>query len=256
MAAESVPPFVTLQKKKENVKNNLSSVKHKIGIYSAKGGVGKTTISVNLAYALKEKGFKVGLLDADIDCPNVTMFLGMNDRITEMPLKPIDKLGVKVLSTAMLTDDASQPIIWRGPLIAKMVDDFLGNAEWGALDYLIIDLPPGTSDAPLSIMQMLDLDGFILVTTPQKISAINTMRSGNMALKLGNGILGVIENMSAGNSENAKKLAEQLHTKFLGSIPYEASFAEFSDSGKVPVLESNSIKAAFDAIISNIIGNS
>jgi Mrp family chromosome partitioning ATPase/intein/homing endonuclease len=139
------PSFLRVIQQKQRVKEKLSKIKHKIGVYSAKGGVGKTTIAVNLAYALKQKGFKVGLLDADIDCPNVTMFLGMEDVKMEpvLPLKPIDKDGVKVASTAMLVDEMKRPIIWRGPIIVKMLGDFFENTDWGELDYLIIDLSPG-----------------------------------------------------------------------------------------------------------------
>ena len=171
--------FGVIREKKE-IEDKMLKVKHRIGIYSAKGGVGKTTTAINIAYALSSMGFKVGLLDADIDCPNVTLFLGINERIKEYPLKPIEYKGVKVLSSAMLVEDPSKPIIWRGPMIAKMVSDFLKETEWGELDYLIIDLPPGTSDAPLSIMQLLSLTGFIIVTTPQHIAAVNAIRSGTI----------------------------------------------------------------------------
>ncbi|MEM0107161.1 MAG: P-loop NTPase [Candidatus Micrarchaeaceae archaeon] len=248
MENDTDPFFIALQKEKMQISHTLSNIKHKIGIYSAKGGVGKTTIAVNLAYALSKKNFKVGILDADIDCPNVTFFFGISDRIAEMPFKPIEKYGVKVLSTAMLVDDASKPIIWRGPLIAKMINDFLMHSEWGELDYLIIDLPPGTSDAPLTIMQVLDMDGFVLVTTPQKIAAVNAQRSGLMAKRLGKAVLGIVENMSNGNEENSKALARELGAAFLGSIPYAKEFSEYSDNGKVPALEDQRIFEIFSKI--------
>ncbi len=138
------PSFLNTLRQKERVKQKLAGIKHKIGIYSAKGGVGKTTIAVNVAYALKDKGFKVGLLDADIDCPNVTMFLGIEEKMNrEYPLIPVTKDGIKVASTAMVTDELKKPIIWRGALITKMLGDFFENTDWGDLDYLVIDLPPG-----------------------------------------------------------------------------------------------------------------
>lgn len=142
------PSFLNVLKAKERVKQNLSKVKHKIGVYSAKGGVGKTTVAINLAYALSQRNFKVGLLDADIDCPNVTMFLGIEERIDpHAPLKLPLKEGVKIASTAMLVDELRKPIIWRGPLITKMLSDFFEHADWGELDYLIIDMPPGCMPA-------------------------------------------------------------------------------------------------------------
>ncbi len=238
---------------KEAVKENMSKIKNKIGVYSAKGGVGKTTVAINLAYTLKEKGFKVGLLDADIDCPNVPLFLNMNKIYLE-EIKPIEFNGVYILSTSFFTDDEKRPIIWRGPLIAKMVDEFLEHAQWPELDYLIVDLPPGTSDAPLSLMQLLDLNGFLLVTTPQRIAAINTIRSGLMAKRLNMHIYGVIENMSSNEPKGALEVAKSLDCKFLGSIRENKKISELEDSGKIPVIEDNEIKKEFENIANKLLG--
>ncbi|MGC8710622.1 MAG: P-loop NTPase [Candidatus Micrarchaeia archaeon] len=247
------PSFFTVVDQRQEVKAKLSSIKHKIGIYSAKGGVGKTTIAVNVAYALSGMGYKVGLLDADIDCPNVTFFLGMeNAKINSYPMIPLERNGVKVLSTAMLTDSRG-PIIWRGPLIAKMTGDFLRNTEWGELDYLIIDLPPGTSDAPLSIMQLLDLTGFVIVTTPQHIASLNAIRSGIMVKKFNISLLGVIENMSDGSGDGAKEVSEALNCRVLGIIKNSAKFSMLSDMGKIPVVEDAEVKEEFAGIVKNII---
>lgn len=244
------PSFQGVIRQRALVKERLSGIRHKIGVYSAKGGVGKTTISVNLAYALKRKGFKVGLLDADIDCPNLTHFLGMEGRMAaEFPLSPLEKDGIKVASTAMLVDDSRNPIIWRGPIIAKMLYDFLSSTEWGSLDYLVVDLPPGTSDAPLTIMQVLDIDGFVIVTTPQRIAAINAVRSGLMAKRLGRHVIGVIENMAdEGLSEGASFVAASLDTGVLGSVPFDKRFSALSDAGKVPVEEDSGISSMFSRI--------
>jgi ATP-binding protein involved in chromosome partitioning len=245
------PSFVGVIRQKERLKEKLSGIKHKIGIYSAKGGVGKTTVAVNLAYALSRKGFKVGLLDADIDTPNISLFLGITDKIdtSSFPLKPLIKEGVKVASTSMVIDDVKRPIIWRGPLIVKMLGDFFENTDWGELDYLIIDLPPGTSDAPLTIMQVLELDGFVIVTTPQRIAAINSIRSGLMAKKLNVSILGVVENMSSSNvSENTKQVIESLGATFLGSVKLDDRFNKYSDEGKIPVLEDSELADSFKEI--------
>lgn len=249
------PSILKVIEQKKRIKEKLSSIKHKIGIYSAKGGVGKTTTAVNIAYTLKKMGYKVGMLDADIDCPNLTIFLGIEERLDgSYPLRPVDKEGVKVLSTAMLVDDVRNPIIWRGPMVGKMIAEFFENAEWGELDYLILDLSPGTSDAPLSIIQLLDLDGFVLVTTPQHISAVNTIRSGGMAKRLGTSLLGVIENMSEGEVKGGKEVAEKLQCEYLGSVKLDERFNTFSDKGKIPVVEDGKIAEEYQEIVKRIIG--
>ncbi len=248
------PSILNVLKKREHVKQQLSKVKHRIGVWSAKGGVGKTTVSINLAYTLMRMGYKVGILDADIDCPNVCMFLGITDRQDgNFPLKPAEKDGIRIISTAMYVDDTKRPIMWRGPLIAKMVSDFLENSDWGELDYLIIDIAPGTSDEPLSIMQLLDIDGFILVTGPQHIASANTIKSGLMAKRMSVHIVGVVENMSNGSMKGAEEVADALDCKLLGKINYSKKFDEMSDSGKVPVEYDTEIKEEFISIAKKLI---
>lgn len=242
------PSFQNVLRQKERVKENLRSIRHKIGVYSAKGGVGKTTISVNLAYALREKGFKVGLLDADIDCPNVCMFMGIDSKMDpRLPLRPLEKDGIKVASTAMLTDDSKAPIIWRGPIITKMLYEFLTETEWGTLDYLIIDMGPGTSDPQLTVMQALDIDGFLIVTTPQRIAAVNSIKSGMMAKRLGRHVIGVIENMSSmeKGEGNSQLVADSLNTDVIGKIPNDPRFCESSDTGNVLVQSDKDITNLF-----------
>ncbi len=249
------PSFLRVIQQKQRIKQKLAKVKHRIGVYSAKGGVGKTTVAINLAFSLSKKGFRVGLLDADIDCPNVTMFLGMEDTKMEpvMPLKPVDKEGVKVASTAMLVDELKRPIIWRGPLVAKMISDFLENTDWGELDYLVVDLPPGTSDAPLSIMQLLDLDGFVIVTNPQRIAAMNSIRSGLMAKRMNAPILGVIENMSNGKpSKNTENVVSTLQSELLGIVRARPEVADLTDRGAIHVLSNRDVEKEFDTIITKI----
>ncbi len=249
------PSFARVIAQREELKAKLSGIRHKIGVYSAKGGVGKTTVAVNLAYTLAAVGLKVGLLDADIDCPNTAMFLGMEGRIdtSVFPLKPLVKDGVKAVSTAMLVDEASRPIIWRGPMITKMLNEMLSHVDWGELDYLVMDLPPGTSDAPLTIMQLLSLDGFVIVTTPQRISGVNSARSGLMAKRLGAPLLGVVENMSSGSpSESTAAAARSLGTEILGIVSADPSFNLLSDGGKVPVKENQKIRGEFEKIAKRI----
>ncbi len=249
------PSFARVIQQKQRVKENLSRIKHKIGVYSAKGGVGKTTVAINLAYTLSSRGLKVGLLDADIDCPNVTMFLGMDEKMDpHAPLKPPVKEGVKVASTAMLVDEVRKPIIWRGPLISKMVSDFLEHTDWDELDYLIIDMPPGTSEVPLTTMQLLNLDGFIIVTTPQRIAGVNSVRSGLMAKRLGTHILGIVENMSGEKpSASTMEAAGRLGTELLGCIKNDTRFNGSSDSGEVPVLKYKDLKDRFDNVVNRLL---
>ncbi len=249
------PSFSLVMQHKEAVRRSLAGIKKKIGVYSAKGGVGKTTTAVNLAYALAAKGLKVGLLDADIDCPNLPMFIGATERMgaAELPLKPVLKDGIKVASTAMLVDDRKAPIIWRGPIIVKMLYDFFENTEWGELDFLIIDLPPGTSDAPLTIMQVLGLDGFVVVTTGQRIAAVNTIKSGLMAKMLSVPVLGVIGNMVELPNVNVEMVAKELGTEVMGVVPYEKKLADYADRGEVPVRSEKELAALYASIADKLL---
>jgi ATP-binding protein involved in chromosome partitioning len=248
------PSIFNVIKQRQRVKEKLAGIKHKIGVYSAKGGVGKTTIAVNLAFTLSSMGYKVGLLDADIDCPNLHLFLGIKDAgEPKYPLKPLEKEGVKVISTAMFVDEAKRPIIWRGPMVAKMLAEFLEATDWGELDYLVLDCSPGTSDSNLSIMQLLDMDGFVLVTTPQHIAAINAIRSGMMARRLGVSVLGVIENMSDGNVAGGGEVADALKCRLLGAVKARQNFDRLSDSGKIPVFEDSEIKEEFLSIAKKLV---
>jgi ATP-binding protein involved in chromosome partitioning len=251
------PSFLKVIETRDRIKEKLSKIKHKIGVYSAKGGVGKTTTAINLAYTLSGQGFKVGLLDSDIDCPNVALFLGINEKVSveAFPIKPVVKDGVKVVSTAIFVDEIRRPVIWRGPMITKMITEFLENVDWGELDYLIVDLSPGTSDAPLTIMQLLQLDGFVIVTNPQKTAAINSIKSGLMAKRMSNAVLGVIENMSSGEpSAGTNEVVQTLQTELLGTVRINPLFNALSDQGKVPVLQNSEIAKDFSAIVKGLIG--
>ncbi len=248
------PSFLNVLMQKKDIKEKTIGIKHRIGVYSAKGGVGKTTIAVNIAYALHKMGKKVGLLDADIDCPNVTFFLGMGDVVAqEYPIKPLSKDGMKIVSTAMFLPDKSKPIIWRGPMKAKMLREFLENTDWGDLDYLIIDLPPGTSEVPLSLMQLLELDGILLVTTPQSIAATNAIRSGLMAKSMNIHIFGVVETMSGERAAGADTVAKKLGVPVLGVVKYNENFNKWSDSGKVPAMEDKQLMETFEDIVSKFV---
>jgi len=184
---------------------------------------------VNLAVMLAQEGARVGLFDCDIDCPNVTRVM----RITEGPtsedgtvMTPPSRFGVRVMSMAMFQENEEEATIWRGPMIHNAINQFLTNTDWGELDYMVVDLPPGTSDAPLTVMQTLNLDGFVVVTTPQELAALDAKRSINMVRKLNLDILGVVENMSGDifGTGAGEQLAEEMELPFLGRVAMRADY--------------------------------
>jgi ATP-binding protein involved in chromosome partitioning len=231
-------------------KQLLPNVKNVIAVSSGKGGVGKTSVSVNLACALTQLGYKVGIVDADIYGPNVPIMMGLRGaRITGekggKPLPP-ENYDVKVLSVAfMIRED--QPVVWRGPMLDRIIRQFLNDFEWGELDFLLVDLPPGTGDAQLTIMQAASLAGAIIVTTPQEV-ALHDSRKG-LAMFIGQNIpcLGIIENMSYFECEHGGRYeifgngggriaAEQLSVPFLGEIPLVPEQRERADQGQPVVM--------------------
>ncbi|MGE7933802.1 Mrp/NBP35 family ATP-binding protein [Viridibacillus arvi] len=215
----------------QDVLSPLNNVKF-ISIASGKGGVGKSTVSVNLAVALARLGKKVGLIDADIYGFSVPDMMGVQTMpvVEENRIIPVDRLGVKMISMGFFVED-NAPVVWRGPMLGKVLDQFFRDVEWGELDYLLLDLPPGTGDIALDIHQMLPESNEIVVTTPHPTAAFVAARAGAMAIKTNHNILGVIENMSwfqskvSGEREfvfgegGGPKLAEELRTELLGQIP-------------------------------------
>ncbi len=241
---------------KNDVKDSLlPGVKNTIAVASGKGGVGKSTVAVNLAVALAQQGAKVGLIDADIYGPSIPLMFGigskpkvMQDPITGN-MMPLENYGVKLISIGFFMDDGA-PIIWRGPMASGAVKQFMSDVEWGELDYLIFDLPPGTGDIQLTLVQTIPLTGAVIVTTPQDVSLIDARKGLKMFERVNVPVFGIVENMSYFIAPDTKKrydifgngggerLASELKVPFLGSIPIEPSIREGGDSGK-PVVHSH-----------------
>jgi Mrp family chromosome partitioning ATPase len=256
---------------------NLSKIKHKIGILSGKGGVGKTTVATNIATELAKRGFKVGLLDADLHGPNVAKMLGAEgqrlfadpESQTIKPFIPPGMPNLRVVSMAFLLENPDQPVVWRGPLKHQAIKQFLAEIDWGELDFLIVDLPPGTGDEALSVGQLIKpMDGFIIVTTPQEVSLLDTRKSISFAKMMNVPVIGIVENMSGFicphcgkeielfKKGGGEKAAEELGIPFLGRVPIEPTVVEAGDKG-VPVVvshpESSSAKA-FAQIVDKVLG--
>lgn len=226
----------------------LPGIKHIVAIASGKGGVGKSTVAANLAIVLAQEGASVGLLDADIYGPSQAQMLGTQDsKLMVDELKrmiPLERYGIKLISIANIVP-AGQSMVWRGPILHGTLKQFLHETAWGHLDYLIIDLPPGTGDVQLSLSQLTQLSGGVIVTTPQEVARIDAERAIDMFMRVQVGILGVVENMSYFEQGGQKthifgqgggrKMAEQYKTAFLGEIPLALSVREGGDSG-VPVV--------------------
>jgi ATP-binding protein involved in chromosome partitioning len=238
------------EEEEKRITETVSKIKNRIAVFSGKGGVGKTTVSVNLAYAFQSEGFSTGILDADVTGPNVPKMLNVNSQLIFLNEKiiPFEKYGAKMISMACAIEHG-QPLIWRGPMRSKVINQFLADVDWGELDYLIADLPPGTGDEILTIAQQMKPDYAVIVTTPQEVSIIDAERAINMAKKLNIPFIGVVENMSGFicphckaaidifGSGGGEKLAADYDVQFLGSIPIDIDARILSDKGKPIILE-------------------
>ncbi len=244
------------QDQREMLLERLRGIKYKIAVVSGKGGVGKTTVAVNLAVRLAVQGNKVAILDADIDCPDVHKFLGIKEKLVkeEGQIIPVENFGVKVVSTEGIYEKPDQPIIWRGPMITKMLSEFILHTAWGDLDYLIVDTPPGISDAVLTVTQLLDLDGLIVVTMPPEMSLVDARKAVNMGRDLSVPILGIIENMSSDifGTGGAEKVAKEMKVKFLGRVNLDRKIRELTDEGKPAILEVEEMQKEFDKILKKL----
>lgn len=237
-------------RERQSIASRMCRIKHKVIVMSGKGGVGKTTIAVNLASALMKKGRGVGLMDVDIHGPNVPKMLGIEKAMVRTSnnntLLPITcRNGLKVMSIGFLLRKDDDAVIWRGPLKMNLIKQFLKDVEWGELDYLIIDSPPGTGDEPLSVVQLIEnMTGAVIITTPQQMSILDVKKSITFCKQLNLDIVGIVENMSGFvcphcgerveifSSGGGEELAKKLLLPFLGKIPVDPAITRYSDEGR------------------------
>ena len=248
-------------------KQSVPGVKNIVAVSSGKGGVGKSTVAVNLAVALAQAGAKVGLLDTDVYGPNVPIMVGVHEQpaVHGQRLLPNSAHGLKVMSLGFL-NPGDRPVVWRGPMLHTAVRQFLYDVEWGELDYLIVDMPPGTGDAQLSLAQLVPVQGAVLVTTPQEVAMADVRKAINMFDQVHIPVLGIVENMSYFVCENCEtrhaifgsggglELAKRFNVPLLGHVPLSVSVREGGDSG-VPIIigEPDSLQgAAFREIADNV----
>jgi len=252
----------------------LARIKNRILVFSGKGGVGKSTVAANLAIAISERGKKVGLLDVDIHGPNLAKMLGVEDKTLEISpegIKPVEvNENLKLVSMSFLLQSPDSPVIWRGPMKMKVIQQFLGDVDWGELDWLIIDSPPGTGDEPLSVAQLIPATGAVIVTTPQDVSVLDSRKAVVFAIKLNLKVIGIIENMSGmvcphcgkridlfkvGGGEQA---AWEFQVPFLGRIPIDPQVVISGDEGKPFAIGQPDSEAsrAFQEIVDRILNDS
>ena len=257
----------------ENAKldDRLGRIKKKIMVMSGKGGVGKSTVAVNIAMAAMMSGRRVGLLDVDLHGPSVPTMLGLEGRSPEPGedgMRPVQIGGLNVMSVGFLLEDPDDPVVWRGPLKMGAIQQFVEEVEWGDLDLLVVDVPPGTGDEPLSVCQLIPgLDGAVVVTTPQKVAAVDVRKSISFCKKVGVRLLGVIENMSGFacpkcgevtpilSQGGGRKMAEEMNVPFIGSIPIDPMIAASGDEGKafVEMKEGSPAAQAFRDVVAAIL---
>lgn len=238
-----------------------------IAIASGKGGVGKSTVSVNLAVALARQGKRVGLVDADIYGFSIPDMMGITEKphVENEQISPIERLGVKVMSMGFFIDD-NKPIIWRGPMLGKMLKNFLTDVDWGELDYLLLDLPPGTGDVALDVHQMLPTSKEIIVTTPHATAALVAARAGSMAMSTNHEVIGIVENMSYFESKltgereyifgkgGGEKLAKDLNAELLGQLPLGQPDVNENDVAPSVYDSDHKTGQLFDEIAKKVIG--
>ena len=253
MSNKTLEPSAAMKKKvepKNFKKNPIIGTKFTIAISSAKGGVGKSTFATNLALSLKKVGCKVGLLDADIYGPSIPKMFGIDEKPKSdgQKLEPILKYGIQCMSIGFLTDQQT-PMIWRGPMVTSAIKTFTQKVNWKNLDFIIVDMPPGTGDTQLTFSQEIKMDGAIIISTPQEVALLDVKRGIKMFDKLGVKIIGLVDNMSFFIGDDGKKYkifgeggvkktSEEFNKEFLGEIPLNIEVGKYGDIGK-PIVEAN-----------------
>jgi Mrp family chromosome partitioning ATPase len=248
----------------QQIAQTHGQVDHVLAVMSGKGGVGKSSIAGLLAASLQRQGQKVGLLDADITGPSIPKLFGAHEMPAGSPdgILPVkSKTGIKLMSINLLLPDEDQPVVWRGPLIGRAIQQFWSDIIWGKLDILIVDLPPGTADAALTVMQSLPLQGILLVTSPQDLAGMVVRKAANMAKHLNIPIIGLVENMSFMNcpkcgtrinlfgSSKASATALQIGTPMLGQLPLDTSLSILCDSGSIEEYHSDDFESITKKVI-------
>lgn len=256
--------FATVSREVRNRPKVSRRIQNVIAVMSGKGGVGKSSVAALLAAALQRRGFKIGVLDADITGPSIPKIFGAQHHPMQVAegILPVESTnGIKIMSINLLLPDTDQPVVWRGPLISKAIEQFWRDILWGDLDYLIVDLPPGTADAALTVMQSLPLDGVILVTSPQDLAGMVVRKAANMAIHIGVPLIGLVENMSHiicpecgarinifGNSR-ADETVRSIGIPMLGRIPLDTQLAILCDQGEVENYVGNEFELIVDKVI-------
>ena len=244
--------------------NAFSNIKHVIGVVSGKGGVGKSLVTASLANALAKTGASVGILDADITGPSIPKMYGLTgpaDALDENQILPeLTANGIKVMSLNLIMPDPEQAVVWRGPIIAGVVKQFWTDVVWGELDYLLVDMPPGTGDVPLTVFQSLPVDGIFIVTSPQDLVRMIVAKAVNMAKLMNVPVLGVIENYSylkcpdcgkkidVFGKSRIEEIAKEMGIAFAGQIPIEPGYAEMSDEGRFADVDNGYIAQAMELL--------
>lgn len=243
--------------------NQFSNVKKVIGVVSGKGGVGKSFVTASLACAMKKAGYQVGIMDADITGPSIPKMLGVHGQIVgdERGMIPMEaENGIKVMSVNLLLDHEEDPVIWRGPVIAGVVKQFWNETVWGDVDYLFVDMPPGTGDVPLTVFQSLPVDGIVIVTSPQELVQMIVKKAYNMAEQMHIPVLGIVENfsylvcpdcgkkISLFGESHVDEVAEELQVPVFGKLPLDPSMAQKADEGKFAEIENNNLFAGIECL--------
>ncbi len=243
--------------------NEYSNVKKVIGVVSGKGGVGKSTVTSMLAVAAQVKGFQSAVLDADVTGPSIPKAFGIHERAegTEQGLFPSDtKLGIRIMSVNLLLEQEDAPVVWRGPVISGVINQFWQEVMWGDVDYMFVDMPPGTGDVPLTVFQGLPLDGIIIVTTPQDLVTLIVKKAYNMAKLMNIPVLGIVENMSYFECPDCHKkheifgeskidgIAKELGVPVLAKLPIDPKTASLVDKGAVELADTKIFEGIIDAL--------